>query len=441
MSALLPRSPAPPVDVPPGASTLLVGANTHLAIHVSYEGAQDERTIHTIQLTLEKEGGAEALIDPAATMRVVAPCAAYTHPSQEPNDHSLSTRSKRMALVDMSAPHTLSAAQTWTWIYVLVTLWPDQEYFVWRRSSALDVETVLSCGLAIPHPDSLQTGSWAEQGDLLVPRAAFWQGAGPFVAGSWVPMLDRIGAVNAYPMLPMTYKHGAGPNGLLASTQHPLRPLKLGAWRTKETPDVPLYRRYIPALQQTLTFRLARASCKEDVDLLHKWHATERVNTGWRQDMPWEDHKKYLENQEASSDSVALIGEWDGEPFGYVEIYHVQESPLRNFFDAGAYDCGFHALVGEEKYRGPHRVRSWMGSVIHLLFLLDARTMRVVSEPRASNTKMVEYECLCGGHVEKVCGNDMTDVQLIDLPHKRAALVWIPRERFFQLCPMGPLNT
>ena len=25
-----------------------------------------------------------------------------------------------------------------------------------------------------------------------------------------------------------------------------------------------------------------------------------------------------------------------------------------------------------------------------------------MSEPRASNTKMVEYECMVGGHVEKV---------------------------------------
>ncbi len=37
-----------------------------------------------------------------------------------------------------------------------------------------------------------------------------------------------------------------------------------------------------------------------------------------------------------------------------------------------------------------------------LCFLLNPRTERVVSEPRASNRKMVEYECLVGGHVEKV---------------------------------------
>ena len=163
--------------------------------------------------------------------------------------------------------------------------------------------------------------------------------------------------------------------------------------------------------------------------------------------MPREAHKKYLEEQEASSDSLALIGEWDGEPFGYMEVYYAKESALRTYFDAGDFDRGFHALVGEERFRGPHRVRSWMGSLIHMLFLLDPRTMRVVSEPRASNVKMVEYECLCGGHVEKVCGNGLnclllvtnTCAQLIDLPHKRAALVYIPRERFFQLCALGPL--
>ena len=101
--------------------------------------------------------------------------------------------------------------------------------------------------------------------------------------------------------------------------------------------------------------------------------------------MPREAHKKYLEDLEASSDHIPLIAEWNGEAFGYMEIYYAKETSLRTYYDAGDFDRGFHALVGEEKFHGPHRVRSWMGSLIHMLFLLDPRTMRVVSEPRASN--------------------------------------------------------
>jgi len=70
-----------------------------------------------------------------------------------------------------------------------------------------------------------------------------------------------------------------------------------------------------------------------------------------------------------------------------------------------------------------------MGSLIHMVFLLDPRTNTVLAEPRASNARVVEYICSLGGHVHS----------LIDLPHKRAALLLVPRQRFFQLCPVGPL--
>ena len=402
-----------------GPYALQVGTDTHVAITVTHAGQEHGRLKHTV--TVRTEQGDPGM---TASLHVLAPCAAYTHPSQEPDDNSVTARMRRAAHVQMHAEGGLSLLQAWTLVYVVFTLWPDQEAFVLARAPGTPVSALLECGLAVPHPDCIHSRDWATRGDVLVLRAAFWQGAGPLGAAAWVPSLVHA---SPYPFMPATYGHAA--QGLVSSVQHPLRPLKIGAWDASRGDAEPVYRRYIPALQQTLTFRLARSQSDLDVDLLHCWHATDRVRTGWRQDLPRAEHQAYLAAQEASSDSVALIAEWDGEPFGYVEIYYAKESSLRGFYDLHDFDRGFHALVGEERFRGPHRVRAWMGSVIHLLFLLDPRTTRVVSEPRASNTKMVEYECLCGGHVEK----------LIDLPHKRAALVLFPRERFFQLCPLGPL--
>lgn len=136
-----------------------------------------------------------------------------------------------------------------------------------------------------------------------------------------------------------------------------------------------------------------------------------------------------MQKNERNPYTIGLIGEWDGEPWGYVEIYYSKQSNLKDFYNAGQHDRGFHALVGEERFRGAHRVRSWMGSVVHMMFLLDPNTKQCVSEPRLSNTKMVEYEMMVGGNVEKV----------VDFGHKRAALVVFGKERYFQLCPMGPL--
>ncbi|MEG0121380.1 MAG: GNAT family N-acetyltransferase, partial [Pseudomonas sp.] len=91
------------------------------------------------------------------------------------------------------------------------------------------------------------------------------------------------------------------------------------------------------------------------------------------------------------------------------------------------YDRGIHMLVGEERHRGPHKVASWLSALVHYLFLDDPRTQRVVAEPRADNAKMIGYmqnQCF---HCEKE----------IDFPHKRAALMMLGRERFFERCGLA----
>lgn len=422
MSGWLAKKGVWPTVVPEGTYALLVGEKTKVSIHVVHkkETTPNERgPIHIVSPTTTHNS---ALVLADVAMEVVPPAAAYTHPSQEPNDNTLRARSTRFAHVRLLEARSLGLPQLWMLTYVFFTLWPDQEYFALQGENSREEQVwlvpLLLSGLGIPYPAENHTRF--SPSVVLVSRAAFWQGAGPLSAGSWAPVLCKS----------LEYIQASGDHTVsqspLSNCPATFPSLGLGALQFL---DGPLYRRYIPELQQTLTLRLARSSSDFDVDLVYRWHASERVNTGWRQNMPRDEHRKYLEAQEASPNGAALIGEWDDEPFGYLEVYDAKPSNLREFYNADDFDRGFHALVGEERFRGPHRVRSWMGAVIHLLFLLDPRTMRVVSEPRASNTKMVDYECMCGGHVEK----------LIDLSHKRAALVLIPRERFFQVCPMGPL--
>lgn len=64
-----------------------------------------------------------------------------------------------------------------------------------------------------------------------------------------------------------------------------------------------------------------------------------------------------------------------------------------------------------------------------MLLNFEPRCDLVVSEPDITNTKMVDYECECGGEVEKP----------VDLPHKRAAMVFFRKDDFLsRTWPLGP---
>ncbi|CAO1618866.1 unnamed protein product [Parajaminaea phylloscopi] len=164
-----------------------------------------------------------------------------------------------------------------------------------------------------------------------------------------------------------------------------------------------------------------------------RWQSSPRVAEGWDQAWSMERQKQYIQDTQSSDSSLGLIGYWSdsedslGHMWGYIEIYWAKESNLKPFYDFPEHAMGLHALVGEEAFRGPSRVRAWMSSAVQMMYLLEPRCELVVSEPRATNRKMVAYECECGGQVEKE----------IQLPHKRAALVFWRKDRFNALWPLG----
>jgi RimJ/RimL family protein N-acetyltransferase len=126
-----------------------------------------------------------------------------------------------------------------------------------------------------------------------------------------------------------------------------------------------------------------------DVQLLHKWMNNDRVSKFWGCAGPESTQAEFLRQNLTSNNSFPAIGMWDGKPFGYFELYWVKEDILgRHIGDrAGDFDRGIHVLVGEDEFRGKHRVKIWITALAHWAFGQDYRTNAVVLEPRVDNTR------------------------------------------------------
>jgi N5-hydroxyornithine acetyltransferase len=131
------------------------------------------------------------------------------------------------------------------------------------------------------------------------------------------------------------------------------------------------------------------AERSSDVEILHRWMNEPRVNAAWGCAGPVYTQQKFLEDGLSSTHSFPVIGCWDGKPFGYFEIYWVKEDRLGRLLggQVGNYARGIHVLVGEQEFRGPHRVKIWMDALVHYCWLADPRTESVMTEPRVDNEK------------------------------------------------------
>ncbi|KAJ5246014.1 hypothetical protein N7468_000997 [Penicillium chermesinum] len=252
---------------------------------------------------------------------------------------------------------------------------------------------------------------------------------GPFTSASHLPTY--------YPPAPTQYTFTNG-------VRHPLRP------KPPHQGEV-FYVRYIPSVEQYLSFRIpflpitrstttgSRPSTPNksltspvtsidqhlaedmpsDLDTLHKWMNDPRVEAMWGVGGPKEVQEKFLIDNLSSRHSFPVIGCWDGTPFGYFEIYWVKEDPLGRLLDGvDNYDRGIHVLVGEQQFRGPHRVAVWLTALVHHCFLTDLRTEAVYLEPRVDNVKLIKYLQDVGFYKEGE----------VNFPHKRSAVMKIKRE-------------
>lgn len=294
----------------------------------------------------------------------------------------------------------------------------------WQLDPRLFLFTLAPAGI----PASI-TGSVRQQISSPLDEQARLAKEGPFTSGSHLPTY--------FPPPPTQYT-------LTNGVRHPIRP------KPPHQGEV-VYIRYIPSVGQYLSFRVPYFSPTKqsetpsgpnhshtlssfssigmqqpqptdgptDLEILHKWMNDPRVNAAWGEAGPISHQQEFLRHNLTSRHSFPVFGCWDGKPFGYFEIYWVKEDrlgPLLGGVDN--YDRGIHLLVGEQEYRGSHRVAIWLSSLVHYAWLADSRTQTVMLEPRVDNEKVISYLQQSGFYKEGE----------VTFPHKQSAVMKIKRD-------------
>ncbi|MEE1673516.1 GNAT family N-acetyltransferase [Agarivorans aestuarii] len=191
---------------------------------------------------------------------------------------------------------------------------------------------------------------------------------------------------------------------------HPSRPIK---------PIGQVFTRYFYHLKRQVTFRVIDK--QRDIGCFNRWHNHPLISPVWELEGDLQSHVDYLSKMEKDPHQYAVIGEFDGVPFGYFEVYWTPEDRLGPHYQCQDYDRGVHILVGNFSFRGGVYFDTWGSAILQYCFLDEAKTQRVMGEPRADNHRVVSITERLG--LEKQFE--------FDFPHKRAALLQCDRQRFF----------
>ncbi|KAF2689886.1 hypothetical protein K458DRAFT_96165 [Lentithecium fluviatile CBS 122367] len=339
-------------------------------------------------------------------------------------DNSSWARARRSPYVTVSwIEDRPSIPQLWLVAYALVSLHPFAEslrvLFSGNDASSL-ISELYSTGLFHPHPQG-SNASVAHDGHMLL-RGTFWQGAAsPFGARPvWVPNLDASNKpiTSEYPPYPFQVAPSTQFPALPRHTMHPAR-------RPKPAPGSVIYSRWIPHLQEHFTMIALDHTNDEHLRLFNVWQNDPRVAAGWNETGTVEQHREYLHRLHEDPHVLTMFAGFDGVLFAYFEVYWAMEDHMGAHYLASPYDRGRHSLVGDTRFRGPYRVSAWWSGLMHYMFLDEPRTWNLVGEPAVTSSTVLAYDFAHGFHVEK----------LMDLPHKRSALMMVNREKFFTLSP------
>ena len=202
----------------------------------------------------------------------------------------------------------------------------------------------------------------------------------------------------------------------------PVRYTFSGDKRHPQRPPIPhgeVYRRELPGLNTTFSLRTVDIGL--DLERFNRWMNLEQVAFFWEQTGSLDEHAEYLQQMLDDPRVLPLIGSYNDEPFAYFEIYWCKEDRIAPYYDVQDHDRGWHVVVGENKHQSAGKLKGWFRSLMHYMFIDEPRTQRILGEPRIDHSRQI-------GFLES---QGYGRLKTITLPHKKAALLRLERETFF----------
>ncbi|MGA9173874.1 MAG: GNAT family N-acetyltransferase [Thermoactinomyces sp.] len=172
-------------------------------------------------------------------------------------------------------------------------------------------------------------------------------------------------------------------------------------------------------MEKTISFR--KVSLEHDLDMLFQWMQQPHVIPFWNLNISFEKYRDHLRKSLTDPHQTLQIGLLNGVPMSYWETYWAKDDIVGQHYEVHPEDQGVHLLIGPPSFLGKGYALPLLKAMVFRLFQYE-KTEKVIAEPDIRNDKMIHIFKKCGFEIQKE----------IDLPDKRALLMYCYREPFFR---------
>ncbi|MFC6285032.1 GNAT family N-acetyltransferase [Nocardioides sp. GCM10027113] len=182
-----------------------------------------------------------------------------------------------------------------------------------------------------------------------------------------------------------------------------------------EALSAPVARAAVPGFG---ALELHRLDPDRDAPLVHGWVTEERARFWMMQDHSLEEVREVYTWIAGQPGLRAWLLRLDGEPVALLQDYLPEAEPVGEHYDVLPGDRGIHLLLAPPTGHRPGHSRTLLRFFLDFV-LADPDVERVVVEPDVANEKSLRLLTRLGFEPDRV----------LDLPHKRARLAFLLRDR------------